>query len=148
MTPPHYHFLIFFANFGAPFLVLLSKNTIFAHENSLFSIFSIQYAPLFLKKITMASRRQTREYLLQYLYAESYSGAFDAPAYDEALFSGAKSIDRDDAYFQTMYDVIHAHEATLMAVIAALAPKFDLATMPRLHIAILMIALAEMLYWQ
>ena len=39
------------------------------------------------------------------------------------------------------------HEKELLSLIRVLAPKFEIETLPRIHIIILMIALAEMLYF-
>ena len=52
----------------------------------------------------------------------------------------------DLPYIEKMEGYILDHESSLISIIASLAPKFDLATMPIMHILILMIALSEILY--
>lgn len=46
-----------------------------------------------------------------------------------------------------MEDLIITHERTLIDMIALLAPKFEIDTLPVLHILILMISLTELIYW-
>ncbi len=95
----------------------------------------------------MVSRRRSREFLLQSLYSrtELRSGfsreAFIASYFDE---SGVDYLELP--YVDTMEASILAHEAELIAIVSLLAPKFDLATIPVMHILIIMIALTEMLY--
>ena len=45
-----------------------------------------------------------------------------------------------------MEAVILEHESDLIGLVSLLAPRFDLATIPVMHIMIIMIALAEILY--
>jgi transcription antitermination protein NusB len=49
-------------------------------------------------------------------------------------------------YIDAMETSIIEHEEDLIAIISLLAPKFELPTIPVMHILILMIALTEMLY--
>jgi transcription termination factor NusB len=95
----------------------------------------------------MASRKQTREYLLQYLYTEACMGELDRNLYDSAYFSGTDATSRDEAYFNAMHQLIHTHESALMSIITKIAPRFELATLPTIHILILAIALTEILYF-
>jgi N utilization substance protein B len=46
-----------------------------------------------------------------------------------------------------MEELILANERKLIDIIALLAPKFDIDTLPVLHILILMISLTELMYW-
>ncbi len=93
----------------------------------------------------MISRRKTREYLLQLLYARaSYTSSFDRDFFDSAFFEDTDRSIYDLAFVTKVEDAILLHERELLDIIAVLAPKFDLATMPSLHILILMIALSEM----
>ena len=95
----------------------------------------------------MISRRRTREYLLQLLYARScVSPTFDRDAFLKAYFTDMDQSHIDAPYIDEMESLIMAHEAELLSIIAQLAPKFELQTMPIMHILILMIALTESLY--
>lgn len=96
----------------------------------------------------MLSRRKSRVLLLQLLYADSFQNNDSLPIFYEAFFEEKDIVHRDEKYLLTLRSLIHEHEKELLSYIAVLAPKFDLETMPRVHIVILMIALAEMLYWQ
>lgn len=96
----------------------------------------------------MISRRHTREFLLQSLYARSELGkSFQKDAFIESYFSEEGMMEVIDLpYIEKMEGYILTHEDALISIIASLAPKFDLATMPIMHILILMIALSEILY--
>ena len=95
----------------------------------------------------MISRRRTREYLLQLLYARAcMPSQFDRDIFFRAYFTEEQSLVLDRQYIAKMEDIIAIHERDLIDIIAILAPKFDLETMPMLHILILMIALSEILY--
>ena len=52
----------------------------------------------------------------------------------------------DMPYIETMEEYILKNEDKLISIVAGLAPKFELQTMPVMHILILMIALSEMIY--
>ncbi|MDD2693777.1 MAG: transcription antitermination factor NusB [Candidatus Gracilibacteria bacterium] len=97
----------------------------------------------------MVSRRRTREYLLQALYARAELGSsYDRATFTESFFQGDTPDSFEYSYVDMLEGVILPHEAELLSIISHLAPKFDLATMPVLHILILMIALSEILYAQ
>jgi transcription antitermination protein NusB len=49
-------------------------------------------------------------------------------------------------YIDSMEASIIAHEEDLISIITLLAPKFELPTIPVMHILIIMIALTEILY--
>jgi transcription antitermination protein NusB len=95
----------------------------------------------------MISRRQTREYLLQTLYARVHLSPFDRDIFYGAYFLGDHSLSLDMVYLDGMEGFILAHEGDLIGLISPIAPRFDLETIPMMHILILMIALTEMLYW-
>jgi transcription antitermination protein NusB len=95
----------------------------------------------------MISRRQTREYLLQTLYARVHLSPFDRDIFYGAYFLGNHSLSLDMAYLDGMEKLIVAHEGDLIGLISLIAPRFDLETIPMMHILILMIALTEMSYW-
>ncbi len=50
------------------------------------------------------------------------------------------------AYIDALETAILSHEKELIGVISLLAPKFELGTIPVIHILILMITLSELLY--
>ena len=95
----------------------------------------------------MISRRQTREYLLQSLYARVHLSPFDRDIFYSTFFSDQNKIELDTAYLTAMEDLIVANERKLIDITASLAPKFEIDTLPVLHILILMISLTELMYW-
>ena len=95
----------------------------------------------------MISRRQTREYLLQSLYARVHLSPFDRDIFYSSFFSGGNVIELDTEYLDTMEWLILSNERKLIDITASLAPKFEIDTLPVLHILILMISLTELLYW-
>lgn len=95
----------------------------------------------------MHSRRRSREFLLQSLYSRaSRGGDFDRDAFLEAYFSWENSLDLEKDYVDQIETAIISHEKELLGYISLLAPKFELETIPTIHILILMIALTEVLY--
>ena len=95
----------------------------------------------------MISRRQTREYLLQTLYARVNLSPFDRDIFYGAYFLGEHSLSLDMVYLNEMERLLLEHEIALISIIKVLAPRFDLETIPVLHMLILMISLTEMIYW-
>lgn len=96
----------------------------------------------------MQSRRLTRFLLVEYLYARTFRNDVH---YSEIvpLCVAEKQVPHiDHIYADAMQAHIFLHEEELLGTISALAPKFDPETMPRVHLVILMIALAEMRYWK
>ena len=97
----------------------------------------------------MISRRRSREFLLQMLYSRTNMGTdFSRDTFLEAYFEEENMEYLDTAYVDQMETFILEHEAELLSYISLLAPKFELETMPSIHILILMVALSEMLYFQ
>lgn len=96
----------------------------------------------------MVSRRQTREFLLQSLYARVYFSSFERDVFVSAFFSGENRIEFDNDYLLSMEEGIIMNERSLIDIIALLAPKFEIDTLPTLHILILMISLTELMYWE
>jgi N utilization substance protein B len=95
----------------------------------------------------MISRRRTREYLLQMLYARACTPAsFDRDVFFAAYFEQKDSESLDQKYLDEIESKIIQHETELLGIIGLLAPKFDLSTLPTIHLLILMISLTEMLY--
>lgn len=95
----------------------------------------------------MISRRQTREYLLQSLYARAHISPFDRDIFHSNFYSGDNIVELDMVYLDPMEQLVVKHERELIDIIALLAPKFEIDTLPPLHILILMISLTELLYW-
>ena len=50
-------------------------------------------------------------------------------------------------YLDGMENLLIANEWALIGLISLIAPRFDLETIPTMHILILMISLTEMIYW-
>ncbi|MBP9779089.1 hypothetical protein KBD33_00530 [Candidatus Gracilibacteria bacterium] len=95
----------------------------------------------------MISRRRTREYLLQLLYARaSLPTVFSRDIFCDSYYEDTDMSIIDIAYVDLLEGLIVTHERELLDIIFALAPKFELETMPHIHILILMIALTEMLF--
>ena len=96
-----------------------------------------------------SSRSSTRAFLLQVLYSDIFVSEsennltiFRETYRDESFYQNI-----DESYFSRMRENIHANIAPLMTIISEFAGKFDIETMPKIHVIILMIALSEMLYW-
>lgn len=96
----------------------------------------------------MLSRRNTRLALLQALYADIFIHHLDISLFRESYDDENPLSHLDEDYFSTLRESIHIHHRFLIGIIVALAPKFDIEKMPKIHIIILMIALAEMLFWR
>ena len=96
----------------------------------------------------MISRRQTREYLLQTLYARVNLSPFDRDIFYKAFFLDEFSLSLDMNYLNTMESLVFSNETKLIGLIKLLAPRFDLETIPVIHTLILLIALTEMIYWE
>jgi transcription termination factor NusB len=95
----------------------------------------------------MVSRRRSREFLVQSLYSRTeLKSSFSRDSFIEAYFDESGVDYLELPYVDTMEQSIIAHEAELIGLIGRLAPKFELATIPVMHILILMISLTEMLY--
>lgn len=95
----------------------------------------------------MLSRRRSREFLLQSLYARSELwSSYDRATFTESFFSEENSFELEVAYIDALETAILSHEKELIGVISLLAPKFELGTIPVIHILILMITLSELLY--
>jgi transcription termination factor NusB len=90
----------------------------------------------------MNTRRRSREFLLQSLYARSELGStYDREKFIGSFFSQENHFDLEIPYVDSLESVVILHENELLQYIALLAPKFDLSTLPLIHILILMITL-------
>ena len=95
----------------------------------------------------MISRRRTREYLLQLLYARaSLQSHFARDIFCDAYYEDMDMTIIDTVFLEMLEGLVIEHERELLDIIVMLAPKFDLEGMPHIHILILMMALTEMLY--
>lgn len=95
----------------------------------------------------MISRRRTREYLLQKLYARACTPTtFDRDIFFAAYFTTEDAEILDKEYLEKMEDLLVSHQEKILSLITLLAPKFELQTLPTIHLIILMISLTEMLY--
>ena len=93
------------------------------------------------------SRRKTRSYLLQALYARSMGGvSFEEQAFLHAFFDELVSTSLDIPYFQSMFSGVIEKEGELLAIIHKYAPKFDITSMPVGNLLPIMSASYEMLY--
>lgn len=93
------------------------------------------------------SRRKTRSYLLQALYARSMGGVnFEEQAFFHAFFDELVSTSLDIPYFQAMFSGVIEKEGELLTIIHRYAPKFDITSMPVGNLLPIMIASYEMLY--
>lgn len=93
------------------------------------------------------SRRKTRSYLLQALYARSMGGAdFREPDFLDTFFDKTAHESLDVPYFQAMFSGIIEKEGELLTIIHKYAPKFDITSMPIGNLLPIMIASYEMLY--
>ena len=95
----------------------------------------------------MISRRRSREFLLQSLYSRAQLGAsYDRATFLSSYYEEENVIALEITYIDAVEAAILTHENELLMIVNRLAPKFDLVTMPVLHILIIMIALSEMIY--
>lgn len=95
----------------------------------------------------MISRRRTREYLLQMLYARACTPTtFDRDIFFRSYFEEGDATVLDAAYIDAVEASLLENEDNLLAIIEWLAPKFELSTLPAIHLIILMISLTEILY--
>lgn len=93
------------------------------------------------------SRRRSREFLLESLYSQVSNGnVYDRDVFFSCFFEPEMRDKLDFEYIDAMEDGIRAKQTKLLDMIAHFAPKFDLKTMPVLHLLILMIALYEILF--
>lgn len=102
---------------------------------------------LFIYIMIKVSRRKTRSYLLQALYARSMSGSgFRESDFLNAFFDENIVTSLDLPYLQAMFSGIIEKEGELLAIINKYAPKFDITSMPVTNLLPIMIASYEMLY--
>lgn len=91
------------------------------------------------------SRKKTRKFLLQKLYARIY-GDIHEERFHESFFDWILTFEVDEEYINEMFHVVLENQDTILAIIAQYAPKFDIDTMLKTNILAMCIAIAEMLY--
>lgn len=91
------------------------------------------------------SRKKTRKFLLQKLYARIYSD-IQEERFQESFFEGILTFDIDQEYLKEMFEIIITHQDTILCAIAEYAPKFDVDQMLKTNLLSMCIAIAEMLY--
>lgn len=94
-----------------------------------------------------ASRHETRECLLQALYARSVlHEGFEMASFLESYFDERFTHLIADPYFLESYAGIISRESELCAVVRKFAPKFEIPMMPVVNLLPIFIASYEMLY--
>lgn len=108
------------------------------------------------------SRRNTRHFLLSALYMDAFVSKehsvmiFAKTNKNQEIVSEVymnESENTDDElskidwdFFYSLREIIYQKQSELQAIIATLAPKFILEKIPKIHVIILMMAIAEILY--
>lgn len=92
-----------------------------------------------------ASRKKTRRFLLQKLYARIY-GNFDETRFQASFFEGILEFTPDAEYLDEMFRLVVEKQNEILDIIKVYAPKFDLDTMLKTNVLSLSIAITEMLY--
>lgn len=97
----------------------------------------------------MLSRRKTRITLLQLLYSEIYilGTSYDIlkDSFAEEMIESSM-LDRE--YLEMLHTSIHDNYAVFLGAIEKYSPKFQLENLPKIHLLILFIAFAEILFWK
>jgi len=92
------------------------------------------------------SRKKTRKFLLQKLYARIYWEVNEQLFYD-SYFDGILDFNIDKEYLSQMFSLIIEHQDHIIEIIKKYAPKFDIDTMLKTNILALAIAITEMLWY-
>ncbi len=95
--------------------------------------------------MSQVSRKKTRKYLLQKLYARLY-GTVDEERFYGAFFDGILDFEVDTTYLDEMFWIIIEHQWDIVMIIEKYAPKFDIETMLKTNTLAMSIAIAEMLW--
>lgn len=91
------------------------------------------------------SRKKSRRFLLQKLYARIY-GPYEQDLFESAFFDGIMDFSPDASYIADMEEKIFLHQDEILSLIAKYAPKFDIETMLKTNLLAMLIAVTEMLY--
>lgn len=89
--------------------------------------------------------RNTRITLIETLYADISVKSLDLQLFQESYQDEVGSRNINENLFNFLRSYIHQNSQTLLSIIVALAPRFDIEKMPRVHIIILFVALSELL---
>lgn len=96
-----------------------------------------------------ATRRETRECLLQALYCRSVFGnTFSLQDFLSSYYDERFAHLPDDPYFTEMFSGIILKESQLAAIVHRFAPKFTIEMMPVINLLPIFIASYEMVYLQ
>lgn len=96
----------------------------------------------------VSGRKKARILLFQAIYAEKFVKNLDISLFKETYQDENPINSVDEEYFSLMRDTILANSGYLLAIIEKLSPKFNLEKLPKIHISILLVALAEILFWK
>jgi len=91
------------------------------------------------------SRKKTRKYLVQKLYARIY-GEVEETNFYAAFFDGIFDFNPDNEYIDEMFSLVVEHQNDILHIIKLYAPKFDLDTMLKTNILVMGVAITEMLW--
>ena len=80
------------------------------------------------QKPTKASRKKTRKFLFQKVFARSFTDV-DEILFQKSFFDEIFTFEIDKPYMDEMYKLIIEKESELIAVIEKYAPKFDIKSM-------------------
>lgn len=94
-----------------------------------------------------ASRRRTRVFLVQVLYSDAFFADIILPIFTQSYADELSFSNIDNEYFHALRKLIHENASHLLGIISTLSPKFDLETLPKIHLVILLVALSELIYF-
>lgn len=97
------------------------------------------------QKPNKASRKKTRKFLFQKVFARSFS-EIDESLFQKSFFDDIFTFELDKSYMDEMYKLIIEKEPELISVIEKYAPKFDIKSMNITAVIAIFIGLTEMLY--
>ncbi len=97
------------------------------------------------QKPNKASRKKTRKFLFQKVFARSFTDV-DEKLFQKSFFDEIFTFEIDKSYMDEMYNLIIEKESELIAVIEKYAPKFDIKSMNITAVIAIFIGLTEMLY--
>ncbi len=97
------------------------------------------------QKPTKASRKKTRKFLFQKVFARSFTDV-DEILFQKSFFDEIFTFEIDKPYIDEMYKLIIEKEAGLIAIIEKYAPKFDIKSMNVTAVIAIFIGLTEMLH--
>ena len=95
--------------------------------------------------LDITSRKKTRKFLFQKLYAQTFSPVTDEN-FEESFYDGVFDFTLDQDYLDEMFTLVLKNEQKLLYLIHYLAPKFKLDSMNMAFIIPICIWACEMLY--